>query len=1535
MLGTWTNKSKEVTMAQAGGSATINGILYQILGTLNWAANIHLKTQLAVDDIEEAILVIEPSKGGGDLRIEEKSKRTVEQWKARSSHGAWSINAVISEVIPDLYKAVDENALDDQTEYCFVSEGHQGKWNVARDFFSSLSSRTYTSDPLDALESTKKKRFFPKAEDNCTEREFFLIVADAVKENKGDELKYKKLWNLLVNFSFKESVHFDQLKADIDAILIDYVENDDVNNKRHELCGKILELASYGEVRITAHELLQKASLFPYSFKNWEFYQKRVLDVVQRKLAFKKYDSTLDVRKPLQIEDNIDVVVISAESGHGKTWHLARTSLEAFNTGYVGVFIPSKNSAEADLQEVAFILWTESLGHEKSQSLERIAIRINGTTRATNQPWAIICVDDVKTPHEAIDLIENNWRFWGVQLVISVSPQIARAIENRKYENVSIHKLQDFEPDELREYLRRRGRNWVDIRKDVLKLLQRPLITNLYCEIAAETDWVPTYEYDLFERYWRKAAVVFNAESPGEVGKFTDLIYTILEPNAVYPWSDKALRTCGINGKARTQWEKLGWLRNLESGAEIWHDRLLNWGVAVALNEKWVTGEITTEDVAEHLKRLYSNKPEFAGKSLGYVPMDLLWLVMSPDNSKRDQLPILISALEEWEGHNGYPETLYLNMLPTLGERAIEFLVTRLQDVLDSTYEKPYSRWISQALIKIGEVALKQVQTAATNLLQETHPILLQTAIKVFAELPCTNVVDRLWEIHVQNRRALDNTENNDRHWIYEQSHSALVACVKGQTAWIIHKIEQASGDEPVSELGFLLANSKIDVSLEQWQNIKQPLKNKLTNEKSRCLARCIQRFNDQAEIEYLESLLNIEQDLVRETTFSVLADIAPLKALSKMKEMEGHLYYTRGWWLPIMLQHIPNETRSTLYDMMLEKSDNPVSIALVYQGREDDMDAKTVDLLLDSLTSLLDKHFDEFVSNTRHGYYNSKMLSDVNKLELLERFEFKQGGYLEELLVKLCCAWGENPKINWHEWINLTNILCKIGGEGITTISNHLLSSEDLSVRKHGLFLSLIAPNAQTKALLVSIAEKDQDTSQGQIKHEKHTCIYQLFALNESKEALVQFFNYEYDFGWHDLSTLRTHLRPMPDEAVDIILNFIDSAGLKTRLKAIKALGMSGRTDHQNRLVEILKKHSTCSETVNAIMFSLIQLQYGGDEIIPLLESCVHNGIAPHYACQYLMKRGYESSFQVLFEFLNNSASNQFHDKEYKLDIALELMENPAWRHVVTKYIFDGISELRVYKYRPKFLEVIGDLNTKEARDLLYEEAYPENYVFHGVQHRLSAIRGLSRIDVVEAFNAALKLLSENGEGKLQVPELLIEIDRDRAVSLLISHLIEEKDILTRQSICTVVRYDFLSPVLHQINAMMQSSDTRHRLAAIEIAAWQTGNLMHELLHELAIQDPDSRVRTAARNALQRHHAVDEIFALMDAYPQATGSRKWSMLDSMINLGEPTLLSSRDDVLYLGKILNNEPRYVIDYANEMLEKKTKKLEEDAKRASA
>ncbi|NOT56787.1 MAG: hypothetical protein HOP18_19485 [Deltaproteobacteria bacterium] len=83
-------------MAQAGGSATINGILYQLLGVIYRTANLQLHAACKDGDIVEATLVIEPVGGGGDLSIKFPGKRQVEQWKAKSDHGPWSLQQVIT-----------------------------------------------------------------------------------------------------------------------------------------------------------------------------------------------------------------------------------------------------------------------------------------------------------------------------------------------------------------------------------------------------------------------------------------------------------------------------------------------------------------------------------------------------------------------------------------------------------------------------------------------------------------------------------------------------------------------------------------------------------------------------------------------------------------------------------------------------------------------------------------------------------------------------------------------------------------------------------------------------------------------------------------------------------------------------------------------------------------------------------------------------------------------------------------------------------------------------------------------------------------------------------------------------------------------------------------------------------------------------------------------------------------------------------------------------------------------------------------------
>jgi hypothetical protein len=73
-------------MTQAGGSAAMNGMLYQVLGCVGSVMDL----SFSAESLESATLIIEP-KNGGDLQIYEGNKRKVEQWKAKSNKGTWSL----------------------------------------------------------------------------------------------------------------------------------------------------------------------------------------------------------------------------------------------------------------------------------------------------------------------------------------------------------------------------------------------------------------------------------------------------------------------------------------------------------------------------------------------------------------------------------------------------------------------------------------------------------------------------------------------------------------------------------------------------------------------------------------------------------------------------------------------------------------------------------------------------------------------------------------------------------------------------------------------------------------------------------------------------------------------------------------------------------------------------------------------------------------------------------------------------------------------------------------------------------------------------------------------------------------------------------------------------------------------------------------------------------------------------------------------------------------------------------------------------
>jgi hypothetical protein len=263
-------------MAEPGGSAAINGFLYQILANLWQIAKIRLSdVKRRKEDIYSARLILEPKGGGGDARYEVNGVRIVEQYKKRSEKKKWSLKEIIKDVLPDLFIAVDPHRLHEECKYHFVTDGCRGNIDEFDRFLKTLknlSPNTIPEDPLSVLDNTQKLLF---GKQHLTDQAFFSYIADVVKppnDNASPDLHYRKVWHLLSRFEIHDNLSMFELKYNINEQLRTWgLDDDEIESKRHELCGILMKLSARGNVECTPQDILESAGLnvSPLSTRNF------------------------------------------------------------------------------------------------------------------------------------------------------------------------------------------------------------------------------------------------------------------------------------------------------------------------------------------------------------------------------------------------------------------------------------------------------------------------------------------------------------------------------------------------------------------------------------------------------------------------------------------------------------------------------------------------------------------------------------------------------------------------------------------------------------------------------------------------------------------------------------------------------------------------------------------------------------------------------------------------------------------------------------------------------------------------------------------------------------------------------------------------------------------------------------------------------------------------------------------------------------------------------------------------------------------
>jgi hypothetical protein len=97
-------------------------------------------------------------------------------------------------------------------------------------------------------------------------------------------------------------------------------------------------------------------------------------------------------------------------------------------------------------------------------------------------------------------------------------------------------------------------------------------------------------------------------------------------------------------------------------------------------------------------------------------------------------------------------------------------------------------------------------------------------------------------------------------------------------------------------------------------------------------------------------------------------------------------------------------------------------------------------------------------------------------------------------------------------------------------------------------------------------------------------------------------------------------------------------------------------------------------------------------------------------------------------------------------------------------------------------------------------------------------------------------------------------------------------------------------------------------RTVAAELAAWLPPGRLSDALDDVVANDTEEQVRGAAFDALARQRRERIVRELAAVFPDAPWERRWTLLVAMLDVGDPYLLSDRNDPLWLGHILAEAP---------------------------
>lgn len=1506
-------------MSNVGGSANINGILYQILGTLDKALRLNLeRTETNSDDILQARLIVEPI-DGGDVSFGSKSGRIVQQWKAKTKGGTWSLSKIIEDVLPDLYLAVPSENLDAGSMYEFVTEGKRGDWDAAYELFQSLPNQA-TIGILDVLSQSPQRHKIGKS--NLSDRGLFQHIVQVIRRRdeakaESEQLTMQKVLHLLKRFVMDSPVNKEQIVTRINEFLRQHVEiAEDVDGKRCELCGVLLEAAAEGDRSITAEWLFGKANIPLHSFRDWPRLQRRLRSRLQDQLRKEQYDRSLDVRPSSTIQR--DVTIITGESGQGKTWRLARAASDLSESESLVVWVPSWRGTADVAKYVAREIWNFGLGRDAQLTLDRIAARRQESNPTVKSPWLIACVDDVRTLEEAQFLQNLDWGHWGISLVMSTTPDVAEKIALR-FGSPSLP-TRDFDHAELRSFLERRSLSWGQIVHDVRELIRRPILAKVYADIASgESGFNPRTEYDLMEAAWQR---ISNTVDRGLV---RSLAGTIQQEIPTYPWPSELVLERGGTAEAVKRLISDGWFRDSGDGnVAAWHHRFLQWAYANFLVAELNSGKITIERLGEMIGQHYQ-RPQPGRFHLGYVPMDVLWLLLTSNSQgRRPELWQLIAALESYEGLTDQDKSLYRRLLSSLGAGAVPLLIDRTRNSGEEK-QNAIPKRAAEALLLIGRHYPDAVSDAAKDCLASDHVALRQLGLRLATAFPDKADPERLWNIY---RNHIVSEKKDAVDYLNDELAGQAFRTVAGRhPAWLKQKLQNsAKAESCFTTLVFTLGNlGENQQAREIWYSTKDSLFQAIASDKRRCLIACITNFSDSDEYRRLEEWSLSDEELVGSAASLSLSYRVPKSALKILGSVPvNQLLGSTSDLGRALFAALPHDTCDAVERLLQERPEGTRAYVDILSEHGDRLSPSIVSELLDWLDGRLLAYLDAPGEKGKVPVHHPlDVVEGLHGMVVLEELRKRRGSLLEKHLVAF--ARSRIPRIvQWvdREFNQARDLLKRIAGDGFTELTNALIAAKHRQLRLEGCEAAVVRPNDETRAQLRKEAVSDEmwDSGASRLNLVQMRAIDSLAALGEGKGLVEGILKWGLKVSPY-IADLREGKSPIPDEHLGPALELLKQPDSPNHANAILAVGQSGRIEFQEQIENLLLGSAFDSAVAQACLFALEDLVNNCDRILERLILQYRSGHFKFGVLKVLGRCG--APGEVYLKLL--SGASKLDDMDHR--VVRFLAGNEKTRSMIEPEI-----RRLVASERNPLNDTVDLLDPRNDgdRDLLWQKSLQPDRGFHTIGAKSFAIRKLGAVAPDAAFEIGLDSLLTDRRDRDSIPHVLMQLAPERAIS----ELCRVVGLANDTVLCAVVGRAFRenatpAQLRSQISSLLKDANWRCRRAGAFVAGFLGQGMLDEELLRVAYGDCNWSVCREAQLAIRSQQRETEATKLAATLNSIAPTDVWGTIDCIIALTDPVIVTLPSDPIGFLKPLKALPYVVRKYASERIKRRNDRLEKD------